>query len=147
MKFRYGVFFLFLILSLSAFAQKNEKPNAEITAMLKELSAKRIESDIRKLVSFGTRNTNSAQDNPTRGIGAARDWIFADFQKISADCAGCLTVEKQTYLQEAMPPPRGRVPEAINITNVLATLKGTTDPNRTYVISGHYDSMCEDSRD
>ncbi len=109
MKFRYITFFLFLILPLSEFAQKNEKPNAEIAAMLKEISAKRIESDIRKLASFGTRNTNSAQDNPTRGIGAARDWIFSEFEKISAACASCLTVEKQTYLQEAMPPPRKKM--------------------------------------
>jgi hypothetical protein len=74
------VFVLSLCLCVSAvnsLAQKSkEKPNAEIAKMLKEVSAKRIETDIRKLVSFGTRNTLSEQDNPTRGIGAARDWIF-----------------------------------------------------------------------
>ena len=32
---------------------------------------------MRKLVSFGTRHTLSDQDDPERGIGAARDWIFA----------------------------------------------------------------------
>lgn len=124
-------------------AQKTkDKPNADIAAMLREVSAKRIESDIRKLVSFGTRNTLSEQDNPTRGIGAARDWIYAEFQKISAECGNCLTVEKQSYLQEANPPPRGRIPQPTTITNVLATLKGTTNPDRVYVVSGHYDSMC-----
>ncbi|MDQ2746045.1 MAG: M20/M25/M40 family metallo-hydrolase, partial [Acidobacteriota bacterium] len=50
--------------------------------------------------------------------------------------------EKQTFLQEAQPPPRGRVPEATNLTNIVATLKGATDPDRIYVVSGHYDSMC-----
>ena len=84
-----------------------------------EISAKRIEATIRKLVSFGTRNTLSEQNNPTRGIGAARDWIFAEFQKISADCGNCLTVEKQTFLQ----PKANRVPEPTNLTNVVATLK------------------------
>lgn len=128
----------------ASFAQKSkEKLNPEINKMLKEISAKRIETDIRRLVSFGTRNTNSEQDNPTRGIGAARDWIFAEFQKISNDCAGCLTVEKQTYLQ----PKANRIPEPINITNVLATLKGSTDPARVYVVSGHYDSMCGNPSD
>ena len=131
-----------------SFAQKSkEKPNAEITKMLKEISAKNIETTIRKLVSFGSRNTNSEQNNPTRGIGAARDWIFGEFQKISNDCNDCLTVEKQTYLQEAMPPPRGRVPVAINVTNVFATLRGTTNPDRVYVVSGHYDSMCSNPAD
>lgn len=142
--------FAALALCLSIFvlnpaAQKNskEKPNPEINKMIKEISAKNIEASIRKLVSFGTRNTNSEQDNPTRGIGAARDWIFGEFQKISADCGNCLTVEKQTYLQ----PKANRVPEPINLTNVFATLKGTTDPTRVYVVSGHYDSMCGNPSD
>jgi Zn-dependent M28 family amino/carboxypeptidase len=132
------------VFALSSPAQKSkEKLNPEIQKMIREISAKNIETSIRRLVGFGTRNTNSEQDNPTRGIGAARDWIFAEFNKISADCAGCLTVEKQTYLQ----PKANRVPEPINLTNVFATLKGTTDPNRIYVVSGHYDSMCGDPSD
>ncbi len=121
--------------------------NAEIRKMITEVSAKRIEASIRKLVSFGTRNTLSEQDNPTRGIGAARDWIFGEFQKISADCGNCLAVEKQTFLQPANPPPRGRVPEPTNLTNVIATLKGTADPDRVYVVSSHYDSMCASPTD
>lgn len=127
----------------SSFAQQKEKPNAEIQKMLKEISAKNIETSIRKLVSFGTRNTLSEQDNPTRGIGAARDWIFSEFQKISADCGNCLKVEKQTFLQ----PKANRIPEPTNLTNVIATLKGTTDADRIYVVSGHYDSMCTSPTD
>jgi hypothetical protein len=138
------IFSLCLCVSVvNSFAQKKEKPNAEIQKMLKEVSAKRIEADIRKLVSFGTRNTLSEQNNPTRGIGAARDWIFAEFQKISTDCGNCLEVEKQTFLQ----PKANRIPEPTNLTNVLATLKGTTNPERVYVVSGHYDSMCSSPTD
>ncbi len=126
------------VFAVNIFAQTKEKPNSEIVKMLKEVSAKRIEADIRKLVSFGTRNTLSEQDNPTRGIGAARDWLFDEFTRISKDCGDCLTVEKQTFLQ----PKAGRIPEPVNLTNVVATLKGTTNPDRIYVVSGHYDSMC-----
>ncbi|MGI8788675.1 MAG: M20/M25/M40 family metallo-hydrolase [Pyrinomonadaceae bacterium] len=134
---------LFGVAAVNSFAQKpKEKPNAEIQKMLKEISAKNIEATIRKLVTFGTRNTLSEQDNPTRGIGAARDYLFGEFQKVSTDCGGCLIVEKQTFLQEAQPPPRGRVPKPTNLTNIVATLKGTTNPDRIYVVSGHYDSMC-----
>ncbi len=133
----------FLFASVATFAQKSPpkpdaKPNAEIQRMLKEISAKNIENSIRKLVSFGTRNTLSEQDNPARGIGAARDWIFSEMQKISNDCGNCLTIEKQTFLQEKA----ARVPEPTTLTNVVATLKGTTDSERVYVVSGHYDSMC-----
>jgi len=127
-------------------AQKSSKSTAdpEIQKMVREVSAKNVEATIRKLVSFGTRNTLSSQDDPNRGIGAARDWIYSEFQKISADCGNCLTVEKQTFLQ----PKANRVPEPTNLTNVYAVLKGTTDPDRVYVVSGHYDSMCnQDARD
>ncbi|MBX7171093.1 MAG: M28 family metallopeptidase [Pyrinomonadaceae bacterium] len=111
--------------------------------MIKEISAKNIEANIRKLVSFGTRNTLSEQDNPTRGVGAARDWIYGEFQKYSADCGNCLQVEKQTFVQ----PKANRIPEPVTLTNVVAVLKGTTDPNRVYVVSGHYDSMCTSPTD
>ncbi|HEV8593112.1 MAG TPA: M28 family metallopeptidase [Pyrinomonadaceae bacterium] len=131
---------LFLFIAINAFGQK---PDPEVARMIKEVSAKNIESTIRKLVSFGTRNTLSEQDNPTRGIGAARDWAFAEFQKISADCGGCLSIEKQSFLQ----PKATRIPEPTTLTNIVATLKGTTDPDRIYVISGHYDSMCTSPTD
>ncbi|HQU82616.1 MAG TPA: M28 family metallopeptidase [Pyrinomonadaceae bacterium] len=136
---------LVFVFTTVSFAQKKEKPNAEIQKMLKEISAKNIETSIRKLVSFGTRNTLSEQDNPTRGIGAARDWIFGEFQKISNDCGNCLQVEKQTFLQQ--PTANKRVLEPTNLTNVVATLKGATDPTRVYVVSGHYDSMCTSPSD
>jgi hypothetical protein len=134
------ILLLLLVSAVPAFAQKEKtaKPNAEIQRMLKDISAKNIETTIRKLVSFGTRNTLSEQDNPTRGIGAARDYLYAEFQKISADCGNCLTVEKQTFLQ----PKAARIPEPTNLTNVIATLRGATNPERFYVVSGHYDSMC-----
>lgn len=120
-----------------------QRPDPEIQKMLREISAKDLEAYIRKLVSFGTRNTLSEQDNPTRGIGAARDWIFSEFERINAECGGCMTVEKQSFTQ----PAGGRIPQPTVLTNVIATLKGTTDPDRIYVVSGHYDSMCSDPRD
>jgi Zn-dependent M28 family amino/carboxypeptidase len=64
--------------------------------------------------------------------------LYGEFQKVSADCGNCLTVEKQSFLQ----PKANRVPEPTTLTNIVATLKGTTDPGRIYVVSGHYDSMC-----
>ena len=140
---------LMFVNPFSAVAQKvsvvnrKESPNREIVQIAKEISAKNIEATIRKLVSFGTRNTLSAQDDPTRGIGAARDYLFGEFEKISKDCGGCLTVEKQTFLQ----PKAARVAEPTTLTNVVATLKGTTDPTRLYVVSGHYDSMCSSPTD
>lgn len=135
-----AIFLLFQALFSQAPAVRQ---NREIISMLRSVSANRIESDIRKLVSFGTRNTLSTQDDPNRGIGAARDWIFNEFEKISRDCGGCLIVEKQSFTQPKAP----RVPEPTLLTNVIATLKGSTDPDRIYVVSGHYDSMCSSPTD
>jgi len=129
--------------STFALAQPAAKPNPEIAKMIKEVSAKNIEATILKLVSFGTRNTLSEQDNTTRGVGAARDWLFAEMQKINADCGNCMTVEKQSFVQ----PKANRIPEPVMLTNVVATLKGTTNPDRYYVVSGHYDSMCSSPTD
>jgi Zn-dependent M28 family amino/carboxypeptidase len=151
MRYLISVVTVILCLCVASFAQTvpapKAKPDPEIAKMVKEVSAKNIEASIRKLVSFGTRNTLSEQDNPTRGVGAARDWIYGEFQRFSSECGGCLVVEKQTFLQASNPPPRGRVPEPTNLTNVVATLKGTTDPDRVYVVSGHYDSMCTSPTD
>jgi hypothetical protein len=116
--------------------------NAAIARIVSEIDARHIEQSIRKLVSFGTRNTLSAQDNPTRGIGAARDWLYGEFQKISATSGGRMKVEKQTF--EQAPGKYPRIARPTVITNVVATLSGTqpASANRLYVVSGHYDSMC-----
>lgn len=144
MKHSLALFLVCLGLTGILFAQMpKNRPDPEIRKMITEVSAKNIEATIRKLVSFGTRNTLSEQDNPNRGIGAAREWIYSEFQKIGAECGGCLTVEKQTFLQ----PKANRVPEPTNLTNVFAVLRGTTDPDRIYVVSGHYDSMCSSPTD
>jgi hypothetical protein len=113
--------------------------------IVKEIDARNIERTIRKLVSFGTRNTLSAQDDPRRGIGAARDWLFSEFSKAAAQSGGRMTVEKQTFEQAKA----ARVPSPIMITNVVATLRGTQPESagRTYVVSGHYDSMCTSPTD
>ena len=63
--------------------------NPQITRLVREIDARNIERTIRQLVSFGTRNTLSAQDNPNRGVGAARDWLFSEFSKAAeASVAG-----------------------------------------------------------
>jgi acetylornithine deacetylase/succinyl-diaminopimelate desuccinylase-like protein len=132
-----------LIALPASIAQTVFKTDPEIAKMVKEVSARNIDATIRKLVSFGTRNTLSEQDNPTRGIGAARDWLFAEMQRINAECGNCMTVEKQSFVQ----PKANRVPEPTTLTNVVATLRGATNPERYYVVSGHYDSMCSSPTD
>ena len=108
--------------------------------MLREIDPRRLRANDLKLVGFGTRNTLSAQDDPERGIGAPRDWIKSQFDEIAATSGGRMTVALDSYVQ----PPASRIPVATTITNVVATLHGDQPEStaRTYVVSGHYDSMC-----
>jgi hypothetical protein len=119
--------------------------NRTIANIVREIDARNIEASIRKLVSFGTRNTLSEQNDPKRGIGAARDWLYAEFLKAAELSRGRMTVEKQSYEQQKAQ----RVPQPTIITNVVATLKGSQpeSTDRIYVVSGHYDSMCNSATD
>lgn len=120
-----------------------QAPDGELSRMLAEVDPARIEATVRRLVSFGTRHTLSVQHDPNRGIGAARDWIFRTMSGYAAASGGRMTVRKQSYVQQ----PADRVPSATRITNVVATLTGSTYPDRVYVVSGHYDSRVTDVMD
>ena len=67
--------------------------NVEVRHLLvADVSAERIEKDIRTLVGFGTRHTLSETESNSRGIGAARRWVEQEFRRISAACGDCLEV-------------------------------------------------------
>lgn len=106
-------------------------------------SAERIERDIQTLVDFGTRHTLSDTVSNTRGIGAARRWIKAEFERISEACGGCLEV---FYVSDVISGQR-RIPEPVNIVNVVAIQRGTADPNRFVMMSGDIDSRVSDPLD
>jgi Peptidase family M28 len=116
-----------------------------IANIVRQIDARNIERTIRQLVSFGTRNTLSEQDDPKRGIGAARDWLYEEFRKVAETSNGRMTVEKQSFEQQKA----ARVPQPTMLTNIVATLKGTQpeSSDRLYVVSGHYDSMCNSPTD
>ena len=105
-----------------------------------QVSADRLKNDVTKLVGFGTRHTLSDTKSNTQGIGAARRWIKSEFDKISAQCGGCLEViyQKQTFSGEK------RIPEPTEVVNVVAIQRGQLDPNRYIVMSGDIDSRVTD---
>jgi hypothetical protein len=123
--------------------------DARVSAALGGVSAERIRASIEKLASFGTRATLSAQDPASiaagRGIGAAREWIKAEFERYARDCRGCLEVKTDSFTQ----PAADRIPQPTEITNVYAVLKGTDAENakRIVLVTGHYDSRNSDPLD
>jgi hypothetical protein len=110
--------------------------------IIKTISAERIKEMDAKLISFGTRvGTSELNSTETRGAVPARNWIFNQFQAISAANGGRLKVSVDTFpVAKAQ-----RVPQDQTMSNVVAILPGT-DPNdkRVFVVSGHYDSIPAD---
>lgn len=132
-------------LSVPAAAVVPADEDARIHAIVAAPSAERIERDVRTLAGFYTRHTLSDTVSRTRGIGAARRWLFAEFQRISAACGGCLEVR---YVSEVI---RGgshpRIPRDVEVVNVVAIQRGQTLPDRHVLMMGHYDSRVEGALD
>lgn len=105
-----------------------------------DIRPERMREDIAAMVGFGTRHTLSETRSDTRGIGAARRWAQARFEAISRDCGGCLTVV--TPSDTVTRPPR--VPTPTEVVDVVAIQRGTGDPDRVIIISGHIDSRVTD---
>ncbi|WP_036166834.1 M28 family peptidase [Massilia sp. 9096] len=112
---------------------------AEIDAIVREISPARIKAYDDKLVGFGTRHTMSDTTSNTRGIGAARRWIKAELERCGA---GKLDVQFDSHMHMV----DSRISRPTEIVNVVATLPGTqaASKDRYYVVSGHYDSRVTD---
>jgi hypothetical protein len=111
-------------------------------ALTDAVSADALRATVEKLVSFGTRHTLSSQTDPRRGIGAALKWTEGEFARYSRACGNCLTIVKPSDVVTGR-----RVPNPTRVTNVFAIQRGTTDPNRVVIISGHIDSRVSDVMD
>lgn len=109
-------------------------------ALAADVSAERLQQDIETLVGFGTRHTLSETTSDTRGIGAARRWIAAEFERISAECGNCLDV---ITVSDVISGER-RIPEPTEVVSVLAIQRGTHDPDRMVMMSGDIDSRVSD---
>ena len=137
-KFYATLFLLSSLISLKSIAQEA----ADFYAIIDGVSEERIKADITTLAGFGTRHTLSDTLSQNRGIGAARRWIFNEFQEIAKICKGCLEVSYQKNYQE---PDGRRIVKPVWINNVVAIQKGTKYPNRFIIMSGDIDSRISDS--
>jgi hypothetical protein len=125
---------LAVILSLPALRAQTGTPadvDARIAKLVESISESRMEQLLRTLVGFGTRNTLSDTSSPTRGIGAARQWILDEMQRSSSK----LQVSFDTH----QIPKGGRITRDVELRNIVAILPGRT-ARRIYV-SGHYDTV------
>ena len=105
-------------------------------AIAKAVSPQSLHEIDAKLVGFGTRSTLSDTKSDTRGIGAARRWVKSRFEAISKDCGGCLEIVTPSQVFTGKRTPK----EGVEVMDVVAIQRGTSDPDRVIVITGHLDS-------
>lgn len=141
------IFVLFSFIAIPVAAQIQAPPQADLRMydIVDAVSSENIESHIQALAGFGTRNTFSDTVSDTRGIGAARRWIKAEFDKISHDCGDCLEVFYQKNF--VAKNTNNRVPKDVWIVNVIAIQRGTDYPGSYIVMSGDIDSRASDAVD
>lgn len=132
-----------LLASWQTVANTNDDQQNQLHAIATAPSAANIERDIKKLIGFGTRHTLSDTTSDSRGIGAARRWVKAEFERISAECGGCLEVSYSSAMIEGEP----RIPKATEVVSVIAIQRGSTDPGRYVIMSGDIDSRVSDVMD
>ena len=123
----------------SAAVPATAQPAPTPRAVAGQVSAEALRATVARLVAFGTRHTLSIRGNPTRGIGAALNWADAEFRRIGQGCGGCLTIVRPSDTVTSR-----RIPTPTLVEDVVAIQRGTTDPDRVIVITGHIDSRVTD---
>ncbi len=117
-----------------AFAQAEFAVNPKIQSIVEAVSEERISATLKHLEAFGTRNLLSSDTDATHGIGAARRWIFSEFQSYSPR----LQVRFDSYRVKKQGI---RIVRDVELNNVVAVLPGVKHPERRILITGHYDSL------
>src|SRR6266581_2872348 len=122
-----------ILIAPPARGQSGAPPDVDprVSTLVASISEARMEQLLRTLVAFGTRNTLSDITSTTRGIGAARQWIFDELAKTSP--------KLQVTFDTHQVPKAGRITRDVELRNVIAILPGRT-ARRIYV-SGHYDTV------
>lgn len=115
--------------------QPSQRLDPKIQKIVSEISADRIAEIEKKLESFETRNTLSDPTQTTRGIGAARQWIFDQFKSYSPRLE--VSFDVHTI------PKAARIYKDVELRNVVAILPGKMQQaaDRWIMITGHYDTV------
>ncbi|MBL4810377.1 MAG: M20/M25/M40 family metallo-hydrolase [Phycisphaerales bacterium] len=123
-----------------------ETPQRAIAAV----DTARVIDNVHYLTAFGTRHTLSDTKSDTRGIGAARRWVFKAFEEsIAGHNKPESTAPFVTFDSHTVEPDGRRILEPVEIVNVLCTIPGSNPEatNRLYYVLAHLDSRASDIMD
>jgi hypothetical protein len=127
-----------------------QKKNPLVEEIVSKVSLDSIIEMHDKICSFETRNTFSDTVSQTRGIGAARRWIYDKFQEFSKESGGRLKVYYNEFDQELTDRLEAAKEkfgvDTWHMVNIVAVLPGKTDDLR-FIVNGHYDTIPGDSLD
>jgi hypothetical protein len=114
-------------------------PDIISAGLMNNISADSLKADLVALANFKNRNTFSDTTSNTRGIGAARRWVFNKFLQYSAANEGRL---KPAYLLfDYDPSSAGCSGSITRHADVMAVLPGSQVTNPSLIIvEGHMDS-------
>lgn len=103
-----------------------------------------LQATITDLVGFHTRHNLSSRTDPTRGIGAAAQYLYDKASRHIPASQDRLSVEKMYYTAGG---PQTRLGREVELCNVVATLQGS-DPDRPMILLlAHYDSRVDHDHD
>ncbi|MCL4743045.1 MAG: M28 family metallopeptidase [Phycisphaerales bacterium] len=130
-------------------AQPAAPPADTVAAALEAVSAERLRRDVDTLAAFGTRHTLSDTKSDTRGIGAARRWLHAEFERAVADSGREGDLAPRVWFDVHPVEPGGRIARAVEVVNVVCEIPGSSPEARVrhYYVLGHYDSRASDGND
>ncbi len=109
----------------------------DTTELVNAVSQQQLIAYVQTLENFGTRNSFSAADRENFGIGAARQWIFNEFERVGN---GRLQVQFDDFNLNY----QGFSAEQ---RNVVATLPGSGPGDGVIIVSAHYDTRPQSATD
>ena len=131
-------------------------PNIISAELVSRISADSLKADLFALNSFQNRNMFSDTNSTTRGIGAARRWVYNSFLRYSAANDNRLqvsylqfTYDPKTYGCPSPPATVATTDSTVISTHsdVLAVLPGTQQHESIIIVEGHMDSRNNDNCD
>lgn len=112
------------------------KVSEKIQSALAKIEVANVKATILALEGMGSRHT----DGP--GKEKALTWLESQVSACADRAGGRLTWRRESGEVLAQ-----RLGKKLVVTNLIATLKGTSDPERHYVLGGHFDSINSDNKD
>jgi bacterial leucyl aminopeptidase len=129
-----------LQISVTTLVAQDSLNDSEIFSLMDALDGNLLRAHVENLQGFGTRHVNSAINEPDFGIGAARNYIYGQFEQIAADSNGQFQVQFQDFDMSY----NGVYTHQKNVLGILAG----SNPETGYLIIGaHYDSINTDFND